>query len=237
MSRACTGGSFLSRDQTIITDEPLTISVKFKRVGTANVQTLAMIGEKDHANGGNSWQLQISASDAIAARTESGASGATQSGGSVGNDTASWHTGILISSGAASRFSGLDGTMSAEGVSNIAVTSANVNCLRIGLNTGSGSNEPLEALIAHVAIWNIALTPTDFTNLHAGANPLTISPSNLKFYYPFVIDELLDHSGNGNTLTNSSTTFNADNPTVDDPPAGSSAALVFANLYRRRRNS
>jgi hypothetical protein len=231
MSRACTAGSYLAVDTTIITDEPLTIFCWFKRTGVSNVQTLAMIGEKDHANGGNSWQLQISSSDLIAMRTESGASGATRSGPSVGNDTTSWHSGILISSGSASRFSGLDGTLSTEETSNISVTSANVNCLRIGLSTGSGGVESLEARIGHVAIWNVALTGTDFTNLHGGDNPLTIQAANLKAYFPFTTSSIADSSSSALSLTDNGTTFNADNPTVDDPPAGSTSILKQMLLH------
>lgn len=100
-----------------------------------------------------------------------------------------------------------------------------------------------EGKIAHVAIWNIALSDAEVASLAGGANPLAVQAANLVAYWPLTAD-LVDVVG-AVTLTNGGgVTFDgADNPTVDAPPSGglsgtaagsatvTGALTAYANLF------
>ena len=233
MSRSITGGAYLQVAQTTVTDEPFTIFLWFKRAGNelASTQSFAVIGDDDSA-GGNSWMLRINSSDVIQARAENSAGTGGQASAGSTNDTTSWHSAAYVTSAGNSRFAYLDGTAGGENTGTSTPTSADIDVFRIGASSYSTPTLPADILAAHVAVWNIALSGTDISNLHGGDNPLAVQAANLVMCYPLVDDDLTDHSGSGLNLTNvGGTTHSTDNPTVDAPPgAGGSKPKTLLTL-------
>lgn len=87
--------------------------------------------------------------------------------------------------------------------------------LSVGLRAG-GTPEAFDGLIAHLAIYNIALSDADVANLALFA-PTSVQAGNLVAYYPFTTDQgavTYPDSVGTFTLTQTNTSFNADNPVL-----------------------
>lgn len=163
---------------------------------------------------------------------------AANSGGSNANVTTStgftantWrHACAVATSSDTVRHVYLDGAGKASTSSNIRdITSA--TRIAIGAQYQNGSyGADTEGKIAHVAIWNIALSDAEVASLAAGANPLAVQAANLVAYWPLTAD-LVDVVG-AVTLTNGGgVTFDgADNPTVDAPPGSSIEGTLSASI-------
>jgi hypothetical protein len=233
MSRLLSPNDYLESLVAPFTDEPFTMFAWIKRVGTSGAQCFINVGERNNASDDNSFKISVNNSDQVFGRTEA-TSGVNVTAGAIGNDTASWHSVMFRSASSSSRYAALDATISAEQTTTVNVVSANVNCLRIGRNNEAVAAEQFDGKIAHVAIWNVALSDAEYNALQGGDNPLAVQPANLKAYYPFVTDDVTDHSGNGNNLTDSGSSFDADNPTVDAAPSGQTithSGLGTASVY------
>jgi hypothetical protein len=68
--------------------------------------------------------------------------------------------------------------------------------------------------IAHVAVWNVALTAQDFAALGAGVNPWLVKPENLVVYWPF-----WGSSPEVDLKSNVSATITGTIPVAADPPS------------------
>lgn len=118
-----------------------------------------------------------------------------------------------------------------------------------GLYNGSTWSNILQAntYVAHVAVWKSALTSTQIGELFnggaggGGKNPTAVDAANLKLYWPLrsVSDGLSTYTGYPSSAAtfvhqnSGSATWNASNPTVDDP-SGASAA-VPSSIIRPRQ--
>ena len=80
-------------------------------------------------------------------------------------------------------------------------------------------------LLAHAAVWNIALDASQRQALATGARPDTVAAANLRGWWPGDTFQdggntwLEDHSGNGNHLLIESAQWVDDSPPVDEAPA------------------
>ena len=216
-----------------LNDEPLMMCAWFKRTNTSATQTIMSIGQAGAASGNHAFELNISSGDLIRGRSE-GTTGQDVDGPSIGNDTTNWHLACYRTESDTSRYAGLDGTFGTENTTNVAVTSANIDVIRIGLSTQSGdATAPLGALVAHVMVYNLTgMSSGDitaaFTALASGDNPLAVEADNLVAYYPLTDNgDYTDHQGSFD-LTNNGSSFSADNPTVDAPPAGDTTPDAFS---------
>lgn len=97
----------------------------------------------------------------------------------------------------------------------------NTKHLIIGNRASGLTLNPLDnALVAHVAVWDVQLTSDDFDLLAAGTDPRDVKSANLIAYYP-LNDDLSDYSGNDQpdlTITGTCTQ-NASNPTITVSPS------------------
>lgn len=232
-SQQFTGGQYLTGTAPV-TNEPFLIHAWVKRIGVSNTQMVVAIGDAGAANGNHAWELFISSSDVVSGRSE-GTIGETVYGASIGNDTTNWHSLVFYTNGDTHRNTAYDGTEGTPLTGNVAVNSANVDVIRIGLSTQSGdATAPFEGRIAHVAVYNTtgldasAITAL-IAALAAGDNPLATNAANLVSYWPLTDSgDLTDHKGANDLTGIGSPTFNADNPTVDAPPAGDATPDAFS---------
>lgn len=82
---------------------------------------------------------------------------------------------------ASSRDVSLNGATFVNNATAVTQTGA-FDTFRLGL--GASATKPLLGSLAHVAMWNVALSQADFVSLAAGANPLTVHPEALIAYLP-----------------------------------------------------
>lgn len=95
--------------------------------------------------------------------------------------TGAWHLMIGVFDNATSRTAWQDG--SAGTTNTTSVTPSSVAKTNIGTRYSSGTRGNFFAgNIAHVAIWNIALSGTDIASLAAHALPSAVQSGNLVFY-------------------------------------------------------
>jgi hypothetical protein len=108
-----------------------------------------------------------------------------------------WHHGCGRTSGAASRYSALDGTMSGEETSNL--TPANLDDTNIGVRNELTDTLFTDGRIAELGVWNRALSDGEILSLSKGFSPKCF-PSGLVSYIP-MINSAQDHKGNAWTVT------------------------------------
>lgn len=209
---------------------PLTIAAWFKVESDGSGNAIVCLG-----NASNSEIFRLAAamdvaSDPIRFRAAStGGSNHDFGGGSISLNT--WyHAAIVVSgTGQAQRAVFLNGTKyTSAGANTRDITSATI--LSIGAQYQAGTyGVDIDGKIAHVAVWDVALTDGNITSLAGGANPLTISASDLVSYWPLTAD-LVDLIASL-TLTNSGgASLSGDNPTVDPVPGGVSETPATATI-------
>lgn len=76
-----------------------------------------------------------------------------------------------------------------------------------------------DGLLAEVAIWNVALSGANITSLSEGSSPMSLATPPLRYWRLKSSGDLTDVVGGAATLTATGATFDADHPTVDDPPS------------------
>jgi len=87
-------------------------------------------------------------------------------------------------------------------------------------STPAGAND-FNGRVAHIAIWDTALSSAQIESLAAGAYPSTIATANLKMYYPCTSATAPgeDIIGGFDLTLAAQAQYSSDNPTVDDPPS------------------
>lgn len=106
----------------------------------------------------------------------------------------------------------------------------NATMLVVGAQLSSGTyGIDLDGKIAHVAIWDAAISDADITALAAGDSPMSLATQPVA-YWPLT-DDLVDLVSSL-TLTNSggATLDGADNPTVDDPPGAAIEGTLSTSI-------
>ena len=112
------------------------------------------------------------------------------------------------------------------------IIGAVLDSIKIGGDADGGNN--FAGLIAHPAIFDVALTTANIDDLQTaaetGIRPNTVDSANCIAYYPLTVDQSThaDQSGNsGPTLTVNNAVFSSDNPIV--PSGGGSTLLQMQN--------
>lgn len=145
-------------------------------------------------------------------------SGATTASSLVGLYTSgAWNHGAAVFASATSRTAYINGVAGSTNTTNIAITG--LNSVTLGARYSGGTlGAFLDGYLAHVAIWDIALTGTDIANLAAGDNPQSISLANLVFYAPLTGGVAKDIISNTNLTLGAGVSSQVTGPTVDPYP-------------------
>lgn len=195
---------------------PCTISVWFKSSALGSQDRVVHLGRDDGTNV-DCFALRKTSADAlqatvVAATTPEASSATTVNTVSV--DT--WHHGGAIFASTTSRTVYLDGDTANKGT-NTGSRTPTANFAKYRLGTAMDLADDWQGYIAHVAVWNIALSEANIQSLAAGANPLTIENANLVWYCPTLVNEtpMQDRIAAYDLTLGGNAAYNSDNPTVD----------------------
>lgn len=194
---------------TPVTAVPCTISAWSKKAATGAAQVVCVI---DDGTTTNAMRLNWANTDGVTAlASDSGGSSSTITAGTAA-DTTTWHHIAAVFSATNSRSAFLDGVKTTVGGTRVPT---GLNAIRLGINAADALD--YNGRLAHVAIWNTALSDGEITGLAGGDNPLTVQPGNLVAYWPMDVAGTVTEDAVATrdlTLVNQ-TAFDADNPTVD----------------------
>jgi len=108
---------------------------------------------------------------------------------------------------------------SATGTDTTAITADGLDVVGVGIRKLTTWTLPWGGLLAEVAVWDVALTSLELSALAAGASPLLIRQSSLKFYAPLTGRETASEwnlVGSAVSLTNSPAA-SANHPRIYNP--------------------
>ena len=195
---------------------PCTIVAWAKPAALGSQDRILHLGRNDSTNV-DSFVLRKTSGDllqaTVVAATEPEASNATTVNGMTAD---TWHHCAGIFASSTSRTVYLDGDAANKGTNTGSRTpTANFTKYRVGLSMESGDD--WNGRIAHVAVWDIALSEANIQALAAGANPLTIENANLVWYCPTLVDEspMQDRIASLDLTLGNNAVYSSDNPTVD----------------------
>jgi len=187
---------------------PFTMAVWIKPVDHLNIYAVT-----SHEGSGDSHILQARGI------TNNCAAGSYASAWGIAYTTTDYTDGTWqhlcgVFTGAASRACFLDG--GSKGTDTTSQTPVNGNEFLVGIRTIGSPTQHFYGKMAHVAVWNVALSDSEVAQLAAGANPTAIQAANLVAYYPLV-DSGVDFQG-GTSLTEygSPTWDTADFPSITE---------------------
>lgn len=202
-----------------VTATPLTIAAWVNPNSVGTLDGIVHIGDAALGTVTQCFLLRMDASGQVNFYAADTAGNSAITTNTTATMTASaWNHAVGISTSAASRRSVLNGNWAESGTNTTGRTPTGVTDLTLGVfpNGGSPSNE-WNGYIAHVAVWDIALSQAEVEALAGGANPLTIQNANLVAYWPMTNSGAVGEDVIGaNTLTLSgNTAYSSENPTVD----------------------
>lgn len=180
MSRFFDGsGDYLSQSSTGVTNVPMTLACWYQAWDYSAARfLLASKANTAGANHHHALYLWTDGNVWAEARTTAG-SQATSSGG---NKEPGWKHAAGVFASATSRVAYYNGRPGSANTTERIVDNAVGSVL--GINNSVSLASPHLGLIAHPAIWNVALTPAEVAALAAGASPLSIRRENLVRYWP-----------------------------------------------------
>ena len=100
----------------------------------------------------------------------------------------------------------------------VTIAPAGLNTLSVGRKNVDGDGDYMDGLIAEVAVWDVALAGADIADLASGTSPMALATLPVRYWRLKDNGDLTDLVA-ASVLTNSGSTWSADHPTVDDPPA------------------
>jgi hypothetical protein len=122
----------------------------------------------------------------------------------------------------------LDGVRNTEsavvGGGNVNIQGGVLNRMSIGAGVNNGNingADRIDGLIAHVAVWNVALTDNEISSLANGASPRSIrGGEGLLMYFPMRVEDTITDVINGYQLTKSEggVPVNTNIMVVEEPP-------------------
>lgn len=220
MSRSLVAASsqYLTIDEAAVTAAPCTLCFWFNTASTAassrSVVAVGSIATAAHYFRGNLFDA------AVYANARDGGTEASANASSYSAST--WTFGAARFSSTTLRNAFMNTTKSADNTTSR--TPAGLDRTRVGRRADGTGTDYFDGLIAEVSIFDYAVSDSDLSSLAGGTSPMALTTPPVR-YYRFKVDgDLSDETGAGADLTNSSTTFDASNPTVDDPPVGGSDA-------------
>lgn len=207
MSFLFNGSAKLVLGSAPVTAAPLTLACFFKKTSLASNNIMALDEGVAAVNG---WLLVANLAGTVSFFTL-----ATSSQSAVTTDTLilnSWQTAVGITQSPTSRYASLNGNLGVQNVGSR--TPIGVAEFVIGTR-GSGAT-PFSGLIAEVAGWNAALTPSETRDYNAGVPASLIRPESLFLYMP-LRDSIQDLGPQQYVLTNTAAVPNSDHPRILQP--------------------
>jgi hypothetical protein len=192
----------------VVTATPLTMACWFNPDNATNNMALVSINNK--ASVGTRFALFAMggiAGDPVRADTNGSDNAETTSGFSV----STWQHAAGVWTSATSRTAYLNAANAATNTGNTTPSGLNVTTIG-GRYSSNVIGAFLDARIAEVGIWNVALTAAEIASLAKGMTCDKVRPQSLVFYAPLV-RELQDVRG-GLTITNNNTATVANHPRV-----------------------
>lgn len=193
-----------------------TLACWFKAGNITTNQDLISLGTA--GSGDNRRTLRVTATGAVLANCrDTGSKTATSS--TVIADTTTWHLLVAVFDGDSSRTAYLD---AGGAVSNTtAATPSAPDALRISAIHSATLPVVSAGKIAHIAIWDIALSAGDITSLLTTL-PSGVQAANLVGYWPCTANASpeTDSGTGGHALTVTGTTYDTDNPTIGGTTRG-----------------
>lgn len=179
MSRSFDGsGDRLVYTGVVVDTPPFTMATWFKRGAISSTQYLLNTCTQGSTN--HSHRLVFNSANLLTASSTDTATSA--SSGHTITDTASWHHAAGVWASATSRQCYLDGT--ADTVNTTSRTPSGIDRFKVG--AGGSEAQVFNGLIAHSAVWGVALTADEIASLAAGLSPLLIRPASLVAYWPYL---------------------------------------------------
>jgi hypothetical protein len=157
------------------------------------------------------FSLETNSSNQVIASTRGSGTAVTSIGGTVPNTTGWHHCGGVYSS-ASSRLAYLNGV---AGTENTGSQTPNApNRFTVGA-TATGSAPWWQGNVAHVAIWNAALTAAEMEMMGVyRVSPLLVRPANLVAYWPYLGRDTSDIDIVGGTVLTTNGTASTCEPPV-----------------------
>lgn len=194
--------------------EPLTVSAWVKET-TQVTGVIFWLGDKDVANERFQLYLGAGTGNKLAAFSQdAGASG--ESVTTVATTAGVWQHCAGVWASNTSRTAYLNGVAATANTTN--VSPSNMDAVSLGYNKGAASAY-LNATIAEVGVWNIALVLEELVALSKGVSPLLIRPTSLVAYWPLYGNDSPepDRWRNAYALTLNNTPTKADHPRIYMP--------------------
>ena len=143
---------------------------------------------------------------------DSRAGGSTFSTSGIAYTTSAWQFGAFKIEGLTSRKIRLGTTQSAAETSSC---DPNITRAVIGTRPDLGGGDFFNGSVAHMAIYDYAVSDADLDSLAGGANPMSLTTQPIH-YWPLTDSGDFTNYGtsSGNAMTNSGATYNSSNPTV-----------------------
>lgn len=163
----------------IVLGEPLTVSAWVKET-TQVVGVIFWLGDKDVTN--ERYQLYLGAGSGnklSCFAQDAGASG--ESVTTAASTAGVWAHCAGVWASETSRTAYLNGV--AATTNTTAVSVSGIDAVALGYNKGSAAAY-LNAAVAEVGVWNVALTADEIAALSKGVSPLLIRPTSLIAYWP-----------------------------------------------------
>jgi len=221
---------YFSIASALVTAYPFTFAVWVKATDETSDHVLLGVGKSAAADDFHGLDLNGSSGDYCRARTRAGGASAVQA--IDGNYTANtWHLCVGVYTNATSRKAQLDSGDPTENTTS--QTAVGMNQTILGKSPHSALSSFCDCKLAHVAIWDVALTDVELDQLAGGVNPQDIQAGNLVEYWSLATDAngLNGNNWTPNTTSGAITYDTGDNPAVNPPASGGGSTGVL-----RRRN-
>jgi hypothetical protein len=232
-----TTSQWLQHDAAVRGARPISIACWFKANNSTTATGLLMsISTSTDFNGAPYFGMRITRSNEGDPRKVRAILATTSFVGfnTTGQWTAgTWHLAVVVSNGASDHRVYLD-TSKATSTANAGATLSGINRTSIAGQVASGGNTGggLDGLVAHAAVWSVALSDSDVATLAGGAVPSTVQAGSCLAYWPLTGDQSPEPSsiGSFDMTLNGSPGFSTDNP-----PVGASVSIpaIYYAVNRR----
>lgn len=162
---------------TPITTYPVTMACWFNSdTSSPTNQTLMSLGQS--TSDSNCLRIRDPADSDVIVVSYDGSTSFAASGGTWSTNT--WHHAAGVFAASNSRTAYLDGSGGSTDTGNRSITMAGIELARMQFTT----RFYLSGMLAHVGLWDVALSSAEISILAAGASPLQVRPQNLRWYAP-----------------------------------------------------
>lgn len=171
---------YFTTNSAVITGTPFTYAAWVNLTSVTTSQQVMTI--VNNAVETDKFQLYISNTGLGAFQARSVAAGTPQAVTSGALSANTWHHVGATSVSASSRYAYLDGVQGTQNT--VHCIPQGLNFTAIGMDRDSTPGNPLNGLIAEVAIWNEALSSVEMSALSRGVSPMAVRRSALVAYWP-----------------------------------------------------